>query len=257
MRRTTSLAAKLAGLASMVVLSAGCPDLESLQGEKNFEHEVHLLLPDPASLGFSDDPDAEPWQFAVGTATATGPEQPIEFPHHKHVTELGMQCEYCHASARKSIHGGVPETRVCAGCHWQVKKDHPEISKILSFGEGCGFEGSGGLNDKCEPIEWKKVHDLPDYVHFSHKRHVQGGVNCTECHGQIGLQGQKSTITTTDINGNVSTREGIEHVMVRETTLQMGWCLDCHAQHPSIDKNYGEKANLRRAELKDCWTCHK
>ncbi|MEZ4240256.1 MAG: hypothetical protein R3F59_29695 [Myxococcota bacterium] len=49
----------------------------------------------------------------------------------------------------------------------------------------------------------------------------------------------------------------VDKVMVREATLQMGWCLDCHASHPSVDKNYGDAAALRRAELKDCWTCHK
>jgi hypothetical protein len=258
MRRLTTLAATLAGL----TLLTGCPNYESLQGEANFPHEAHSLLPEQpifdSEAVTGEGEDKTEWHYAVGVTTATGPEQPIQFPHYRHVTELNMQCEYCHHSARKSIHGGVPETRVCAGCHWQVKgNDSAEIAKITSFGEGCDYVAPGTLNDKCEPIEWKKVHDLPDYVHFSHKRHVQGGVNCTECHGQVGLQGKKETIAKTDINGNVTITDDLEYVMVRETTLQMGWCLDCHAEHPSIDKNYGEKADLRRAELKDCWTCHK
>ncbi|HHO49750.1 MAG TPA: hypothetical protein ENK18_02495, partial [Deltaproteobacteria bacterium] len=107
-----------------------------------------------------------------------------------------------------------------------------------------------------EPIPWKKVHDLPDYVHFSHKRHVRGGVDCTECHGQIKLQGEYEIVPIAN-DPKARTYRKVEDVMIREATLQMGWCLGCHQHHPSINENYGDKADLRRAELKDCWTCHK
>ena len=60
-----------------------------------------------------------------------------------------------------------------------------------------------------------------------------------------------------DENGNMTEQMVVKTVMVREATLQMGWCLNCHKTHPSVDENYGEQAELRRAELKDCWTCHK
>jgi len=137
------------------------------------------------------------------------------------------------------------------GCHKHVKTELPEIQKLADY----WAEGEG------DPIPWKKVHDLPDHVHFSHKRHVQAGVNCTECHGQVKLQGQKQRVVVTreGANGVVSVDEEmmVTDVMVRETTLQMGWCVNCHRGHPSIDENYGDKADLRRAELKDCWTCHK
>lgn len=257
MHRFLANSAAGATLVAAMVLQAGCPDVSSFPGTEDFPRLSQSMLPPD----FGD----QEVHLGAGLITGVGPEQPIAFPHHKHIVELGMQCEYCHSSARKSIHGGVPETRVCAGCHWQVKADHPEIAKILSFGEGCGFEGAGGLNANCEPIPWKKVHDIPDFVHFSHKRHVQGGVECTECHGQVELQGQPTTWTKSDAMGNpildddghLVKMEGVRYPMVRETTMQMGWCLDCHASHPSIDKNYGDKADLRRAELKDCWTCHK
>lgn len=253
MRRRHSLSLSAALLA--LGLSSGCPDLASFPGTEDFPRAAHALLPEFPLPG---DTQAEPWHVSSGATTGIGPDQPIAFPHFRHVTELGMQCEYCHSSARKSIHGGVPDTKVCAGCHWQVKKELPEIAKITSFGEGCAYAGVGTLNDKCEPIPWKKVHDTPDFVHFNHSRHVQGGVECTECHGQIGLQGQATTWSVVE-DGKQVDKTGIQpgHVMVRETTMQMGWCLDCHATHPSIDKNYGDKAQLRRAELKDCWTCHK
>jgi hypothetical protein len=161
---------------------------------------------------------------SVGAPPAEAIEQPIAFPHERHVKVLGMDCQYCHSGARKGIHAGVPPTQVCMGCHNMVSTEgRPELDKLKDY-----FA-------KDEPIPWVKVHDLPDFVYFSHKRHVLGGVQCGECHGPI----QDMTVAQ------------------RVSTLEMGWCLDCHAQHDSIDQNYGTQAELRRAELKDCWTCHK
>ena len=161
---------------------------------------------------------------AVGEPLAEPIEQPIAFPHDRHVKVLGMDCQYCHSSARKEIHAGVPPTQVCMGCHKLVSTEgRPELDKLKKYAE----DGT--------PIPWVRVHDLPDFVYFSHKRHVTAGVVCNECHGAV----EEMTVDQ------------------RVATLKMGWCLDCHAQHESIDTNYRDKAELRRAELKDCWTCHK
>lgn len=163
---------------------------------------------------------------AVGEPPSAAIEQPIVFPHNRHVDVLGMDCQYCHSGARKGIHAGVPSTQLCMGCHSQVSTEgRPELDKLKAY----WADGKG------EPIPWVKVHDLPDFVYFSHKRHVQGGVQCQECHGPM----QEMVVAK------------------RVASLKMGWCLDCHAQHPSIDENYGTSAELRRAELKDCYTCHK
>ena len=161
--------------------------------------------------------------------------QPIAFTHHRHTTVLGMDCQYCHTEARRSIHAGVPPVELCMGCHELVMTDSPEIQKVAAAW------------DAGETIPWAKVHDLPDYVMFNHGRHVQGGVDCTECHGMIPLEG----------NWARGEDPASVPVMKRETPLQMGWCLDCHKTHPSIEANYGDQADLRRMELKDCWTCHK
>jgi hypothetical protein len=152
-------------------------------------------------------------------------EQPIAYSHKLHAGELGINCEYCHSGARRTIHAGVPETGTCMNCHENIKSEgRPELEKLIDYWE------SG------EPIPWQKVHDLPDFVYFSHKRHVRGGVACQECHGEV-----QDEMT----------------VARRVNTLQMGWCLDCHRDHPKVDENYGASAQLRRAELKDCLTCHK
>lgn len=173
----------------------------------------------------------EDLSVAVGAPTAVAITQPIAFPHSLHVKDLGMDCQYCHSGARKDVHAGVPPTQLCMGCHKMIASDgqdgnpnRPELEKLKAF----WADGKG------DPIPWVKVHDLPDYVYFSHKRHVLGGVQCQECHGQVQEMG----------------------VAQRVASLQMGWCLDCHAQH-ALDDSYGTQQELRRSELKDCWTCHK
>ena len=163
-------------------------------------------------------------RVAVGEPERVALEQPIAFVHNRHVQTLGMDCQYCHSGARKGIHAGVPPTQVCMGCHKMVDTtDRPELEKLK------------GYYERNEEIPWVKVHDLPDFVNFSHKRHVLGGVECQECHGPV----QEMTVGQ------------------RVSSLKMGWCLDCHATHPNIDETYGAKAELRRSELKDCYTCHK
>ena len=167
-------------------------------------------------------------RVAVGEPPDEVIQQPINFPHVTHVTNLGMDCNYCHSGARKGIHAGVPPTQVCMGCHKLIDStNRPELEKLKAY----WADGNG------EPIPWVKVHDLPDFVYFSHKRHVVAGLQCQECHGNV---------QEMPAPGNK-----------RVASLKMGWCLDCHAQHPSIDENYQTEAELRRAELKDCWTCHK
>lgn len=202
-------------------------------------------------------------QVAAGAVTGQALDQPIGFSHLVHATELSIDCQYCHSEARRTIHGGVPPLQTCMGCHSYVRTESPEVQKIHQAWCGqpkCTMEedefGQPVRNAAGKPLEWNKVHDLPDYVHFNHGRHIQGGVQCTECHGQVQLQGEYIRVPLPGGTPDQTYRQ-VDEVMVRETTLQMGWCLDCHASHPSIDKNYGEQADLRRAELKDCWTCHK
>lgn len=162
---------------------------------------------------------------AFGAVTEEIIEQPIAYSHKLHAGELQIACEYCHSNARKTIHAGVPPTQACMGCHRYIDTtDRPELVKLKEY------------SDKGEPIPWVKVHDLPDFVYFSHKRHVLAGVDCTECHGN---PAQDFTVAQ------------------RVNTLQMGWCLNCHKNHPSVDANYGAQSELRRAEMKDCYTCHK
>ena len=136
------------------------------------------------------------------------PKQPIAFSHKLHAGKMKMDCQYCHASARKSKSAGIPATEsVCMGCHKVAATDREPIKWLANEVK----EGRA--------IEWIKVHDLPDFVRFHHKPHVQAGVTCQECHGQV---------------------EEMEEVY-QHAPLQMGWCLRCHQDRGAPQK---------------CYTCH-
>ena len=140
----------------------------------------------------------------------TAPEQPINFSHRIHAGDNQIACLYCHTQARRSASAGVPPVSKCAGCHQLVATERPQVRMVLEYWENQ------------EPIPWVKVHDLPDFVYFPHKRHVQAGVECQTCHGPV---------ETMD-------------VVSRMAPTKMGLCLACHKEH---QVEFGT----------DCLTCHK
>ena len=149
--------------------------------------------------------------WANGNYTpGTQPEQPINFSHKIHAGEYEIPCMYCHLQARRSISAGVPSVNKCINCHKVIATQRPQIQVLMQYW------------DNQEPIPWIKVHDLPDFVYFPHKRHVAAGVACQTCHGAVETMAAVS----------------------RQAPLKMGQCLDCHR------KNEVEHG-------RDCWTCHK
>jgi hypothetical protein len=155
------------------------------------------------------------------------PEQPIPFSHKLHAGDNKIPCLYCHSGAEKSRHASVPSMNVCMNCHSVVKLDSPHIQKLrTAFDEG-------------KPIEWVRVHELPDYVYFPHKRHVAKGIACETCHG------------------NVKEMDRIE----QKAALTMGWCMECHRGqttpkhvlakvYPGVKNPQGPVAPV------NCSTCH-
>jgi Cytochrome c7 and related cytochrome c len=122
--------------------------------------------------------------------------QPVEFDHRHHVRDNGIECRYCHTAAERSSNAGVPATGVCMGCHAQIWNQSP----LLEVVRRSYFSGT--------PIDWKRVHDLPDFVYFDHSVHVARGIACETCHGDVGSMAR------------------VEQVQ----PLTMGWCLDCHRE---------------------------
>ena len=190
---------------------------------------------------------------ALGRQQGYAPVQPIWFSHKVHAGQNGIDCEYCHVDARESRHAGVPSLNVCMNCHAQVKEGSvsgkKEIAKIY---EHLGYNPTTMQYDKPgKPIEWVKVHNLPDHVYFNHAQHVQAGkVKCQECHGPV-----------EEMNRVVEYKE-----------LAMGdFCLDCHRSR-GIDTSNPYYKHYKFKEMKekegidkitvdkiggaDCSSCH-
>lgn len=122
------------------------------------------------------------------------PTQPVPFDHSLHVTQLGMDCRYCHTGVEVSSHSNVPNTQTCMNCHSQVQKENPKLAAVhASWSTG-------------QPIPWIKIHKAPDYVYFNHSVHVNRGISCASCHGPVNHM----------------------EVVYQHEPQSMGWCLDCH-----------------------------
>ena len=122
------------------------------------------------------------------------PIQPVSFQHSLHAGELGIDCRYCHSHVEKSGHSNVPATSTCMNCHNQVQVLSEKLQPVRdSFASG-------------ESIPWVQVHKLPDYVYFNHSVHVNRGISCFECHGQV------------------NEMDEVRH----EKSFSMAFCLECH-----------------------------
>ncbi|MFT7679129.1 MAG: hypothetical protein ACI8QC_003129 [Planctomycetota bacterium] len=185
------------------------------------------------------------------------PEQPIAFSHRLHAGEMGMDCQYCHFGARQSRHAGVPPASVCMNCHKTVTAslDATLIEKGLASSEGrepqmiVSLElrklyDAMALGDDLLPlegqepvsIEWKRVHNLPDFVYFDHRPHVARNVACETCHGEV---------------------QGMER-MRQHADLSMGWCLDCHRTNVNWENSEPIEGSPKAGQhvSTNCVTCH-
>lgn len=145
------------------------------------------------------------------------PNQPIPYSHELHVNQLGMDCLYCHTTVEKAAFAAIPSTQVCISCH------NPDEGN----GVHKGSEKLQPLYDSYksgEPIEWVKVHDLPDYSYFNHSAHINSGVSCVSCHGRVDKMGE----------------EGV----YKAEPLSMSWCLDCHREPEKHLRPLDEVTNL-------------
>ena len=142
-------------------------------------------------------PPYQPHPASSVQPVAPAPVQPIEFSHAIHAGSYGIDCQYCHADARRGVFAGVPSVARCMGCHKIVAaQGNPEVQKVHEY-----------WNRK-QAIPWVRVHKLAGFVYFPHKRHVQVGLACQACHGPV------------------ETMQRLAQV----APLTMGWCVSCHAE---------------------------
>lgn len=165
----------------------------------------------------------------LGDNQGYAPPQPIEYSHRSHAGKLKIDCMYCHYGARRSDSAGVPPAQICMNCHKAVRKTagsaepNAEIAKLVALWDTR-------LSSAPRTIQWNRVHDLPDYVHFPHRVHVADGIRCQECHGPVQ-----------------------EMARLRQTSsMSMGWCIDCHR----LEKSKAPSHWKRAGGPLDCAACH-
>jgi len=131
-----------------------------------------------------------PWFTDVGYA----PIQPIPYSHEFHVSELGLDCRYCHVGVEHSPVAMIPPTQTCMNCHTLILPESEKLAPVRASWEHR------------TPIRWVRIHKVPDYAFFDHSVHVRAGVGCESCHGDVASM----------------------EIMELKKPLSMGWCLDCH-----------------------------
>lgn len=178
--------------------------------------------------------------YKVGVAI----EQPVPYSHQLHVGGLKMQCQYCHTSVEKAASAAIPSTETCMGCHSQIATNSPKLQPIRD---------SWANNT---PVQWVKVHNVPDFVYFNHSIHVAKGVGCSTCHGNIAGAA----------------------VVAKQVPMYMSWCLDCHrnperflrtkdqiyntewvapANQLEIGTQLVKEYNIQKHQLANCAICHR
>ncbi|WP_157454337.1 c-type cytochrome [Crocinitomix catalasitica] len=163
------------------------------------------------------------------------PVQPISYSHELHAGKLGIDCKYCHNSVTKSKHATIPSVNVCMNCHKTVTEGSTTgTEEIAKIHKAAGYDvATSSYTGETEPIEWVKVHNLPDHVYFSHQQHVvAGGIDCKQCHGNMKKQTVAKVMSTEDLNnvGVTDTDYDENDVKFTKPTLTMGWCIECHKE---------------------------
>jgi hypothetical protein len=144
---------------------------------------------------------------SVAPVAASAPEQPVPFSHKQHAGALQLPCEFCHTPSRSGETVAIPQAAACMQCHQTMATSDPGVQNLASYAKTNAT------------IPWVRVYQLPSFVSFSHKVHMEHGSTCQECHGQVAQRDR----------------------LYKETDISMAGCMNCHR---------AKKASL------DCDTCH-
>ena len=127
-----------------------------------------------------------------------GRSQPLPFNHRFHVSEIQIECEYCHTGTEDQAMATMPSVELCMGCHQFVGGGLAPIDSLR------------GYFSRGEPIPWQRVYKVPEFVQFKHQAHMRNAIQCEDCHGPVGEMDK----------------------LYKAQRLTMGWCLECHRQEP-------------------------
>jgi hypothetical protein len=178
------------------------------------------------------------------TRVGIAPPQPVQFDHEHHTAGLGIDCRYCHVGVEVSAFADIPPVHTCMTCHSQIWNDSPMLAPVIASYES-------GI-----PLQWVRVHNMPDFVFFNHGIHIQKGVGCSSCHGNVSAM----------------------PLMWQAEPMTMEWCLECHREperhlrpldqvfvmdwQPPADQHLVgrqllEEYGVRTEQLLDCYICHR
>ncbi len=202
------------------------------------------------------------WLMQIGVDQDYAPIQPIHYSHRIHAGSNGIDCKYCHSSARVSKNAGIPSLNVCMNCHKNIAEVSdttatPEYSKafydaqIQKLYDAVGWDKAAQkYTGKTNPVKWVRIHNLPDFAYFNHSQHVTvAGIECQTCHGPV------------------QTYE----IQKQFAPLTMGWCINCHRKtdvkmegnayydkiHSELSKKYGvDKLTAAQMGGLECGKCH-
>jgi hypothetical protein len=172
-------------------------------------------------------------------------EQPIQFSHAHHVGGMGIDCRYCHTTVEEAAFANIPPTKTCMNCHSQIWSTAPILEPVRA-----SFRNN-------TPLQWTRVHDLPDFVYFNHSIHVNKGVGCATCHGPVDKM----------------------PLVYQQAPLTMQWCVNCHrnpapnlrprdqvfnmnwlppADNPGLGEQLAREYRIASVDqLTSCSTCHR
>ncbi|NJB36245.1 cytochrome c3 family protein [Croceivirga sp. JEA036] len=236
---------------------------------KAFAKNQFLVLVTVVVLLLSAAYFAYAYMSQVGVDQGYAPVQPIHYSHKIHAGDNKIECKYCHSSARVSKHSGIPSLNVCMNCHKSIYeyKGNPEgpsaediangytnefyTGEIKKLYKAVGWdEENQKYTGESQPVEWVRIHNLPDFAYFNHSQHVEvGKIECQTCHGPV---------------------EEME-IMYQYSPLTMGWCINCHREtevqlkdngyyakiHEELSKKYGvEKLTAAQMGGLECGKCH-
>lgn len=257
------------------IAEANGVELEKELGEKRipiwkaFVRNQFLVLVFSVLLLLSGAYFAFGWMMQVGVDQGYAPIQPIHYSHKVHAGDNQIDCKYCHSSARVSQTSGIPSLNVCMNCHKSISeyKGNPEgpshedlangytnefyTAEIKKLYDAVGWdEENQKYTGEEKPVEWVRIHNLPDFAYFNHSQHVSvAGIECQTCHGPV---------------------EEME-VMYQYAPLTMGWCIECHRTtdikiegneyyekiHAELSQKYGvEKLTAAQMGGLECGKCH-
>ncbi len=239
-------------------------ETKSLPIWKAFVKNQFLVITSVIVLMLSGAYFAFGFMMQVGVDQNYEPIQPIHFSHKIHAGENGIDCKYCHSSARTSKTSGIPSLNVCMNCHKNITEftgsadsTYVDYSKefytaeIQKIYDAVGWDpAKQAYTGKEKPVKWVRIHNLPDFVYFNHSQHVSvAGLECQTCHGPV---------------------ESME-IMRQHSPLTMGWCIECHREtevnvkdneyyakiHEELSKKYGvEKLTAAQLGGLECGKCH-